>query len=39
MIVGQKVHVQIVHYKGHHGSNMKPSIFFWFLGEKIREHI
>ena len=29
MIVDQKVHVQIVHYKGHHGSNMKPRNFFW----------
>ena len=29
MIVDQKVHVQIVHYTGHHGSNMKPRNFFW----------
>ena len=41
MIVDLKVHVEIVHYKGRQGSNMRPrAIFFWvresiFFGRKI----
>jgi hypothetical protein len=40
MIVDLKVHVEIVHYKGHQGSNMRPRNFSWvresiFLGERF----
>ena len=40
MIVDLKVHVEIVHYKGHQGSNMRPQKFFlssrkYFLGERF----
>ena len=43
MIVDLKVHVEIFHYKGRQGSNMRPreSFFFWVresiicLGRKI----
>ena len=36
MIVDLKVHVEIVHYKGRQGSNMRPraSCFFFFLSSR-----